>query len=448
MPNDTSTSAATPAASLTRAWFAVAVLTLANISGFIDRQILSLLVEPIKRDLQVTDTQVSLLMGLGFVIFYSLLGLPIGRWVDRGHRPRIVAVGIGVWSVMTALTGMAKNFGQLFAARVGIGAGEATLGPAAVSIIADRFPRRMLGTAMGTYMMGTFAGSGVAYALGAFVVGKYSAPGSISMPLVGDVFPWQMVFFIVGLPGLVLALLALTIDEPRAATAAAANVSNGPSSAELMGWVTRHRRTILAVSFGFACSASVNYAIAAWTPTFFARAHEWTPARTGALMGILTGTLGPLGVLFGGRLVDIWAKRGYTDAPLRVGMVGAGGMLLCAGAMPVVPTATMAAALLVLVNVFAALPWGAANAAIAEAMPARLRGQGSAVYQLVVNLVSGIVGPTSVALLTDHVFGDPAAVRWSLAIVVVVGMTTTLALLGSSRRAFSVTVEDAARQSA
>ena len=123
-------------------------------------------------------------------------------------------------------------------------------------------------------------------------------------------------------------------------------------------------------------------------------------------------------------------------------------MSVRAGAMPVVPTATMAAALLVLVNVFAALPWGAANAAIAEAMPARLRGQGSAVYQLVVNLVSGIVGPTSVALLTDHVFGDPAAVRWSLAIVVVVGMTTTLALLGSSRRAFSVTVEDAARQSA
>lgn len=441
----TSTSVSAP--SLTRAWFAVGVLTLANISGFIDRQILSLLVEPIKRDLHVTDTQVSLLMGLGFVIFYSLLGLPIGRWVDRGHRPRIVALGIAVWSVMTALTGMAKNFGQLFAARVGIGAGEATLGPAAVSIIADRFPRRLLGTAMGTYMMGTFAGSGVAYALSAYVVGKYSAPGTLTMPLVGEVFPWQVVFFIVGLPGLLLALLALTIDEPRANVSAAVKAAqSGPTFAELLAWVSRHRRTVLALSFGFACSASVNYAIGAWTPAFFARTHGWTMVRIGTLMGVLTFTLGPIGVLFGGRLTDIWAKRGRTDAPLRVGMVGAAGMLVCAGAYTMVPSATIAAALLVPVNIFAALPWGAANAAIAEAMPARLRGQGSAVYQLVVNLVSGILGPTSVALLTDHVFGDPAAVRFSLALTAVVGMTITLVLLGSSRRAFAVTVEDAARQ--
>jgi len=119
----------------------VAVLTLANVSGFVDRQILSLLVEPIKRDLHITDTQVSLLAGLGFVLFYSVLGLPIGRWVDRGMRPRIVALGVAVWSLMTAATGLARTFGQLFVARVGVGVGEATLGPAAVSIIADQFPR-------------------------------------------------------------------------------------------------------------------------------------------------------------------------------------------------------------------------------------------------------------------------------------------------------------------
>lgn len=443
----TSTSVSAP--SLTRAWFAVAVLTLANVSGAVDRQILSLLVDPIKRDLHVSDTQVSLLMGLGFVIFYSLLGLPIGRWVDRGHRPRIVALGAAVWSLMTTLTGIATSYVQVFAARVGVGVGEATLGPAAVSIISDRFPRRLLGTAMSTYMVGTFAGSGVAYALSAYVVGQYSAPGRLTVPLVGEVFPWQVVFFIVGLPGLLIALVALAIDEPRSDVAVAKTTERtGPTFAELKTWVSRHRRTVLAVSFGFAASASVNYAILNWLPTFFARTHGWAPTRTGALMGLLTFTLGPIGVLFGGRLTDMWTKRGFIDAPLRVGMVGAAGVLLCAGAMTMVPTATIAAALLVVVNLFAALPWGAANAAIAEAMPARLRGQGSAVYQLVVNLVSGILGPTSVALLTDHVFGDPTAIRWSLAIVIVVGMTTTLALLGSSRRAFAVTVEEAARQSA
>ncbi|MCA0376636.1 MAG: MFS transporter [Gemmatimonadetes bacterium] len=439
-PNAPDAARAATGPALTQAWFAVAILTLANISGFVDRQILSLLVEPIKRDLHVTDTQVSLLMGLGFVIFYSLLGLPIGRWVDRGHRPRIVALGVAVWSLMTTLTGVARSFGQLFAARVGVGVGEATLGPAAVSIIADRFPRRLLGTAMSTYMMGTFAGSGVAYALSAYVVGQYREPGRITLPVVGDVFPWQMVFFIVGLPGLLIALLSLAISEPRQRGAASVVPATGSGFGDLLTWIRQHPRTILALSFGFACSASVNYGIGAWLPSFFARTHGWTEVRAGTLMGILTFTLGPAGVLLGGRLTDAWSKRGHVDAPLRVGMLGAAGMLLCAGLYPAVPSATIAAALLVPVNIFAALPWGAANAAIAEAMPASLRGQGSAVYQLVVNLVAGALGPTAVAVLTDQVFGDPAAVRWSLMTTTVVGMTLTLLLLGSARRAFVRTV--------
>lgn len=433
--------------SLSRAWYAVAILTLANISGFVDRQILSFLVDPIKRDLDVTDTQVSLLMGLGFVVFYSLLGVPIGRWVDRGHRPRIVALGAAVWSLMTAATGLATSFAQLFAARIGVGVGEATLGPAAVSIIADRFPRRRLGLAMSTYMMGTFAGSGVAYMLGAYVVGRFKDPGLMTLPVVGQVFPWQVVFFIVGLPGLLVALLALTMGEPRVrATTAAARAAEAVPFSEFVAYVRRNARTILALSFGFACSASVNYGMGAWLPAFFTRTHGWSLGQIGTLMGVLTATLGPVGVLLGGRLMDRWTKQGHIDAPLRVGMLGAAGMLVCAGLYPVVPSATLAAALLVPVNVFAALPWGAANAAIAEAMPSRLRGQGSAIYQLIVNLVSGALGPTAVALLTDKVFGDPLAVRWSLMTTTIVGMSITIALLSWGRGAYVRTVGEARRQ--
>jgi MFS family permease len=427
-----------------QAWYAVAVLTVANVSGFVDRQILSLLVEPIKRDLHVTDTQVSLLMGLSFVVFYSVLGLPIGRWVDRGHRPRIVALGAFVWSVMTALTGLARSFGQLFAARIGIGVGEATLGPAAVSIIADQFPRKQLGVAMSTYMMGTFAGSGVAYALGAYVVGRVDKPGYITLPLIGDVHPWQTVFFLVGLPGLIVALLALTIREPRAlaaprTTPATASDREVPF-AEVLAYLRRNARTVGALSLGFACSASVNYGIGAWLATFLIRTHGWTVQQAGTLQGVLTFTIGPIGVMLGGRLTDVWARRGLVDAPVRVGMLGALGMLIFAGLYPVVPSAALAAALLVPVNIFAAMPWGAANAAIAEAMPSRMRGQGSAIYQLVVNLVSGALGPTAVALLTDRVFGDPLALRWSLAITTVVGMTVTLMLLAWARAPFCATV--------
>jgi len=184
--------------------------------------------------------------------------------------------------------------------------------------------------------------------------------------------------------------------------------------------------------------------VGAWLPTFFQRTHGWTVQQAGTLQGVLTFAIGPIGVLTGGRLTDLWARKGMVDAPLRVGMLGAAGMLVCAGLYPIVPSATVAAALLVPVNVFAALPWGAANAAIAEAMPARLRGQGSAIYQLVVNLVSGALGPTAVAVLTDRVFGDPLAIRWSLSLSAVVGMTITLALLAWARPAYRATVAAAA----
>ncbi len=418
-----------------QAWYIVAVLTLANVSGFVDRQILSLLVEPIKRDLGVSDTQVSLLMGLSFAVFYSVLGIPIGRLADRGSRRVIVATGAVLWSAMTALSGLARSFSQLFVLRVGVGVGEATLGPSAVSLIADAFPRERRGTAMSVYMLGTFLGSGIAYALGAYVVGLTAAQGVLTWPIVGEIRPWQSVFFIVGLPGLLIGVLAMTMrDPPRA--------SNAPvlPFAEVLGYFRAHARTMSLLSFGFACSAAVNYGIAAWLATFFVRTHGWTATEAGTLQGVLTMTVGVAGTLIGGRLTDRWVRAGQIDAPLRVGIYAAIGLLLTAGLYPLVPSATMAAVLLVPVNLFAAMPWGAANAAVAEALPSRMRGQGSAVYFLVVNLFAGAFGPTAVALLTDHVFGDPAALRWSLAVCTVVGMSLTITLLGFGRAAYRATV--------
>lgn len=423
-----------------QAWYTVAVLTLANVSGFVDRQILALLVTPIQRDLRVTDTELGVLAGLGFAVFYSLLGVPIGRWVDGGgHRPRIVALGAAVWSLLTACTAGARSYAQLFLLRIGVGVGEATLSPAAVSMIADGFPSERRGLAMSTYMVGTFAGSGIGYALGAFVVGRLDTPGMTTIPLLGSIHPWQVVFLLVGLPGLLVALLALTMREPRAEQAAVP-ATDAASLAAVWRHVRANGRTMAALGLGYACSAAVNYGIAFWLATFLMRTHGWTVAQAGTLQGVLTFTVGPVGVLLGGRLSDAWTRRGRLDAPLQVGMLAALGMLVCAGSYPVVPSATVAAALLVPVNLFAAMPWGAANAAVAEAMPATLRGQGSALYQLVQNLLSGAIGPAAVALLTDRVFGDPGAVRWSLALVAVVGMTVTLLLLGWGRTAFQRTV--------
>jgi len=418
-----------------QAWYIVAVLTLANVSGFVDRQILSLLVEPIKRDLGVTDTQVSLLMGLSFAVFYSVLGIPIGRLADRSSRRAIVAVGAVLWSAMTALSALARTFGQLFALRVGVGVGEATLGPSAVSLIADAFPRERRGTAMSVYMLGTFLGSGIAYALGAWVVGLTASQGAWTWPIVGEIRPWQSVFIVVGLPGLLIGGLAMTMREPPRTSAQSAL-----PFADVLAYFRTHARTMGTLSFGFACSAAVNYGIAAWLATFFVRTHGWTASEAGALQGALTMTVGVAGTLVGGRLTDRWVRAGRIDAPILVGILAAIGLLVTAGLYPLVPSATLAAVLLVPVNLFAAMPWGAANAAVAEALPSRMRGQGSAVYFLVVNLFAGAFGPTAVALLTDHVFGDPAALRWSLAVCTITGMLLTITLLGAGRAAYRTTV--------
>ena len=422
--------------SVKHAWYAVLILTLANVSGFVDRQILSYLVVPMKRDLGVTDTQISLLMGFGFVVFYSVLGIPIGRLVDRGSRRIVTAVGVALWSVMTTLTGLTRTFPQLMATRIGVGVGEATLAPASISIIADAFPRRLLGVAMSVYMTGTFFGSGIGYVLGASVVHTVDAMGTITLPIVGTMHAWQTVFFMVGLPGFVIALLCLTMREPVRQDPSAANLP----FAEVVRYMRAHSRAIGAVTLGFSASAAVNFGIGAWMGSFFMRTHGWSDVQAGTWQGLNTIFLGPVGTLLGGKMVDVWTNRGITDAPIRVGIIAAIGMILSAGVFPVVSSANVAAALIIPVNIFAAMPWGAANVAIAEMMPPRMRGQGAAIFYLVVNLMAGILGPTAVALLTDYVFRNDGALRWSLAITTTVGMIVTIALLLWGRSAYRATV--------
>lgn len=414
-----------------QSWYTLTVLTLANVSGLVDRQVVALLVEPLKRDLHISDTQVSLLMGFSFALFYSLLGLPAGILVDRYHRPRIVAIGAALWSAMTMLCGFAQSFLQLLVLRMGVGLGEATLGPSAVSLLSDAFPRQRRARAMSVFALGTFLGSGMAYAIGAYAAGAAGGDATIAVPWIGPLRSWQAVFLVVGAPGLVIAGLALTMQEPPR-TAHPAR----PSVRDIFGYLRAHRRTALTLSFGFACSSAVNYGIAAWLATFFVRTHGWSAAEAGALQGALTMTLGVAGALAGGWLSDRLVSLNRPDGPLLVAIAAATGMLLTAGLYPLVGSPVVAAWLLAAVNVFAAMPWGGANAAVAEVLPSHLRGQGTALYLLVVNLFAGVVGPTSVALITDHVFADPLYLRYSLSICAVCGMAATITLLGTGRAAY------------
>ncbi len=405
----------------------MAVLALANVSGFVDRQILSLLVIPIRRDLEISDTQMSVLMGLSFALFQSALGIPIGRLADRRSRRAIIGIGVAAWSVMTMVSGLARSFAQLLAARVGVGVGEASLQAPAVSLIADYFPRARRATAMSVYTLGTFFGSGLAYLVGGTIAGAASARTRWELPVVGELYPWQVVFFAVGAPGLLIALLFTTVREPARRESAPAGHAV-PFSA-LVRYVRENATVFTTLSLGFALSATVNYGIAAWLPTFLVRSYGWPIARAGIVQGTLTMTIGVLGVISGGRVADRLVRRGVVDGPLRVGILGALGMLVFAGLYPLMPSAALAVVLLAPVNFFAAFPWGAAYTAAAETLPGHLRAQGTAVYVLVINLVSGVLGATAVALVTDRVFGDDQALRYSLSIVSAVGMTLAALLL-------------------
>jgi MFS family permease len=308
-----------------------------------------------------------------------------------------------------------------------------------VSLVADYFPRARRATAMSVYTLGTFLGSGLAYLVGGTIAGRAAAPGRLHWPIVGELYPWQTVFFVVGAPGLAIALLFVTVREPTrhgdGGRAAGANRRPAPWSA-LWRYVRAHRAAFAALGLGFGLSATVNYGIAAWLATFLVRTHGWSIARAGVVQGLLTMTVGVLGVVTGGRVADRLTRAGMVDGPVRVGIIGAVGMLVCAGLYPLMPTAALAVALLVPVNFFAAFPWGAASSAAAEMMPNALRAQGVALYFLGVSLVSGTLGPTAVALVTDRVFGDDAALRYSLSIVSAGGMLLAALVLGAGLKPY------------
>jgi MFS family permease len=419
------------------AWYVVAVLTLANISGFVDRQVLNLLVKPIEHDFALTDTQMSYLQGWGFALFYTLLGFPIARWADRASRRNIIGGGVAVWSVFTSLCASASTFARLLAMRVGVGVGEATLQAPSVSLLADYFPRERLSRAMSVYSLGIFFGSGLGYLIGAWVASLGGVAHAWHVPLLGDIRPWQSAFLIVGLPGLVVAALVFTITEPPRR-----NVDQAGRYLPLgvfFRYVRANLVTYLTHGVGFAISAAVNFALAAWIPTFFLRTYGWSEARAGRIMGMLTMTVGVLGVLTGGWVADWFVKRGRVDGPLRLGIVGGFGMLVSATAFPFMPNAYAAVVALTFVNFFAAFPWGPAAAGAAEIAPTPLRAQGAALYWFLLSLISGTLGPTSVALFTDHVFGRDG-VRYSIASVNAIGMVAVILLFAAGLGSYRTTI--------
>lgn len=420
-----------------RAWYVVAVLMLIYVMSFVDRQILSLLVGPIRRDLGISDTQMSLLMGFSFAVFYTFFGIPLGRLADQRSRRGLIAAGLVVWSAMTAACGMAQRFWHFLLLRMGVGIGEAALSPAAYSLITDSFPKKRLATAISVYSMGIYIGSGMAYILGGVVVGWASTQGDLQLPLVGATRPWQVVFFMVGLPGVLLSLLLLTFKEPvRRGLKKGATVAGGVPIAEVAAYIRANWKTFFCHNVGFALLSFSSYGSGAWIPTFLQRSYGMSQRDAGVYYGTIVVFAGTLGIVFGGRLADWLAAKGYEDAKIRAGLIAALVWAPTGILFPLMSDSTWALALMIPTVFTASMPFGCAPAAIQELMPNAMRGQASALYLFVVNLIGLGLGPTAVAMTTDFVFGEDVAVRYSLIVVATAAHIGSALLLWQGMKPF------------
>jgi MFS family permease len=399
------------------AWFVVTLLVLAFTSSFIDRQIVSLLVGPIRADLGISDTQFSLLVGLAFSIFYSFCGLPIAYAADRYSRRWIITAGVFSWSIMTALCGLAGSFWQLFWARVGVGVGEATLTPSASSLISDYFPRERRGLAMAVYATGVYWGSGLALMIGGLVVRAVENAPPVVLPIVGELRAWQTVFFIVGLPGIILALLMLLIREPARRGAAPTSGEAQEKLAPVLPFLRKNIFTISSIFMGFTLLGMVVIAYLTWIPAIFMRSFGWDAAQIGLAFGAIVIVFGTGGILTGGFITDWLTRKGHQDAAVRAGLYGGTATIVLAAVAPLLPTPELIMAGTALALFASTSTQALPVVAIQFMTPNNLRARMAAIYFMVGSLLIFTGGPTTVALFTDYVFKDDTAVRYSLAAV-------------------------------
>lgn len=431
-------------------WYIVIVLTLAYTCSFIDRQLLTLLIEPIRRDLEITDTQMSLLGGFAFSIFYTTMGIPLARLADRANRRNLMMAGVACWSLMTSASGLVRSFWGLFATRVGVGVGEAALSPAAFSLLADCFPPQRLARAISVYSTGLYFGAGLALMIGGSVIQYVSHAAVHELPLLGVLRPWQYTFLLVGLLGFPIVLLMATIREPLRRGVAGAGAGTQGGSAAGPGWgalrafVRRNAMTLTCHITAFTLFGIAVNCYLFWSPTLMMRAHGWDAPRAGLTIGALMFVLGTAGVYSGGWVADRLMAKGRADAVLRAAFIGMAAGLPFLVLMPLATSADLAIACLGAAVYFMAFPQGLPSTALQLITPNPLRAQTTAVYFFIGNLIAGSIGPTVPALLTDYVFRDPAKLGLAIVWVEAAVMPLSLLLLWRGFKPYRASVERAA----
>ena len=401
--------------------YVLAVLFLAYVINFVDRQIVSILAEPIKQALGVSDSWIGFLGGPAFAIFYATLGIPIARVADLWVRRSVIAIGLALWSGMTALSGLSQSFTHLALARIGVGVGEAALSPPAHSLLADYFPVSRRSTALGIYAMGIHIGVLVGLVLGGWLE---------------EFWGWRAAFMVVGIPGLILALVVrFTVREPvRGAQETAPIVGAPPPVSEVVRFLAA-RRSFIHLSLGIGFTAFAGYAFAFWAPQFLRRVHEMSSGELGTKIGLGLGTGGAIGSVLAGVLAD---RLGRRDVRWWLWIPA----IACAGPLPftlaflLVGDPNLALVISFPGVVIAAMYQGPVFSTVQTLAPVRMRAVASGVLMFVTNIIGLALGPQSIGWLNDYVFaahGDQA-VRYSLLLVLsVMGIWSSVHFLLAAR---------------
>lgn len=415
------------AAKLGYSYYVVIALMCVYTLSFMDRVLISLLVEPIRTELSLSDTEIGMLIGFGFVLFYSVMGLPFGSLADRSNRRNLIFFGIIGWSLATAGSGVVQGFGGLLLMRTLVGIGEATLSPAAMSTIADRFPVAKLGFATSIYSSGVVIGGGLAMVFGGMMA-QWSLGTSLTIPLLGTYSGWRMTFLLIGLLGLpIAAILLLTVREAKRRNAAAPQ-----PFAAIVTLMAEHRRAFAGTLIGLSSVVMANYAALLWGPAYFSRAHGLSMSEIGLILGVMNGALGLVGVLAGGMIADRFSRLGTIDAPIKVVIYSQLAQLPFLIVAFTTGNTTLAIACTAISVLFTSMIGGLQGTTIALLVAPQMRGRMMAIYLLVANLIGMGLGPLLVGILSD-LFGG--MIGYAIAITATCGILCGLLLLGWSRPA-------------
>jgi MFS family permease len=422
-----------PYPSAAAGWFLVVMLTVGYIFSFVDRYILGLLIEPIKAEFDLSDRSIGWLLS-AFTLVYGFVGIFMGWLVDRGKRLWIVSIGVALWSVATVATGMAKNFVQLFTARMGVGIGEATLSPATFSMIGDSFPTEKRGKPIAFYSAALPIGAGLASLLSGAVIAWTASSGSQSLPYFGELSPWRYTMIIVGLPGLLLALIFLLMKEPaRRPAAASSNVISGSGFTDALRYLWDNKALYIGFVLVICAMTAIAYSHAFLAPTF-ERTWGWSPQKYAYVNGIALLLIGPLNMMIMGSISDWWTKKGVKDASLRILYIGFF-IMIPSGVIPLfMPTAELAFALLCINTIGIGIVSAIGVTSLLVITPAQIRGQVVALYYLAISWF-GSLGPIAVGELSSGVFGEDN-LRYAVAAIPVIFAIAPLLMMPLTKRLY------------